>query len=96
MEQSEPHVMGVPNSLEQEQLFVGMHLWATMLQRPRQHQRESHGLKSQQDSTGLRHQTLFHALLALLVNGQHPPPVQVENIQNWDGVNVTSYLSEAK
>ena len=55
MEQSEPHVMGVPNSLEQEQLFVGMHLWATMLQRPRQQQRESHGLKFQQEATGLRH-----------------------------------------
>ena len=44
MEQSEPHVMGVSNSLEQERLSVGMHLMATMLQRPRQQQRESHGL----------------------------------------------------
>lgn len=96
MEQSEPHVMGVPNSLEQEQLFVGMHLWATMLQRPRQQQLVSHGLKFQQEATGLRHQALFHALLAFLVNGPHPPPVEVENIQNWDGINVTSYLSEAK
>jgi hypothetical protein len=96
MEQSEPHVMGVPNSLEQEQLFVGMHLWATMLRRPRQQQRESHGLKSQQEATGLRHQTLFHALLAILVNGRHPPLVQVENIRNRDGVNAIKYLSVAK
>jgi hypothetical protein len=44
MEQSEPHVMGVSNSLEQEQLFVWMHLMATTLQRPRKQQRESPGL----------------------------------------------------
>ena len=48
------------------------------------------------DSTGLRHQALFHARLDNLVNGQHPPLVQVENIYNLDGVNVISYLSEAK
>jgi hypothetical protein len=93
---SELYVMVMSLSLEQEQLFVRARQTATMLKRASKQQLVSLGLKSQRVTTRLQHQVLPNVLLDPRVAGQHPPLVQVESTQSWDGENVISYLSELK